>query len=168
MIFKVFLASQLFLFGSYLNINFNTHNVYDLNGTEEIPASVKDEDEEDKFMNIDEYNQYWGNSFLINSSSEFEDSIQSMTLSSVQYKTAYFLDSNGNAIEYITLKYQTEVQGGRPQFVYDTCYLSTPTSYNNWPCTYSSVSFTGDQIKVYATFTFGALEEYGTATFKPY
>ena len=27
----------------------------------------------------------------------------------------------------ITLQYQTDIQGGRPQFLYDTCYLSHPS-----------------------------------------
>lgn len=148
------------------------------NLTAPVPSVLQNEDnsaevteiyEEDpsNMYSLDEYSELWANGTPeVDQSIITENSVNPLTLSPVKTKTAQFIDGNGNAIGSITLQYQTEIQGGRPQFVYDRCYLGKPVAYNGWPCTYSNLSFSGDIIKVYATFTFGEFEKYGTATFR--
>lgn len=63
---------------------------------------------------------------------------------------------------------KTQIIGGRPQFVYDTCYIGRPTAYNGWFLTESHATFSGDTIQVFATFEFSYFIESGVATFRPY
>ena len=121
-----------------------------------------------EMLSLAEYNEFWGNgeTNLIHLP-DSGASLSLMALSPIKYQTGYFIDSEGDSIGYIILQYQTDILGGRPQFIYDTCYLSHPTAYNGWAVTSSSVSFSGDCIRVYADFIFGAFEEYGAATFYP-
>ena len=57
----------------------------------------------------------------------------------------------------ITLQYQTDLQGGRPQFLYDTYYLSYPNVTTYWQLETSNVEFSRDRIGVYFSFIYGSL-----------
>ncbi|WP_323088192.1 hypothetical protein [Allobaculum sp. JKK-2023] len=138
---------------------------------EEVPQTdLSQTDLTDEFIPLDDYNKkYAGDDYalVMDSNSLIDEEYDILSLSPVQTKTAQFLDSSGSAIGYVTLQYQTQVIGGRPQFAYDTCLLSTPVAYNGWQCTSSYASYSGDMIKVYGTFVFGAFQEQGVATFRP-
>ena len=81
--------------------------------------------------------------------------------------TSYIYDASGNQLGTVALDAETAIIGGRPQFVYDKCYLGHPSAYNGWPCVDSSLSFSGDRIVVYATFSNGYFQQSGSAVFYP-
>lgn len=73
----------------------------------------------------------------------------------------------GLKVGTITLQYQTEIQGGRPQFLYDKCYLK-PNVTTYWSIDESHSEFSGDRIAVYFTFTYwGQFYETAVVYFYP-
>lgn len=77
------------------------------------------------------------------------------------------LHINGTSVGTIKLNYKTAIQGGRPQFLYDTCYLSHPNLTTYWSLEYSNVEFSGDRIGVYFSFIYGAFQDYAWVYFYP-
>lgn len=67
----------------------------------------------------------------------------------------------------ISLQYQTDIQGGRPQFLYDTCYLSHPSITTYWKLETSNVEFSGDRIGVYFSFIYGSFQDHAWVYFYP-
>lgn len=91
-------------------------------------------------------------------------------------KIHYFSKSAGTSIILanqrvqvgtITLQYQTDIQGGRPQFLYDTCYLSHPSITTYWKLETSNVEFSGDRIGVYFSFIYGSFQDHAWVYFYP-
>lgn len=76
-------------------------------------------------------------------------------------------NESGSKVGTITLQYQTEIQGGRPQFLYDKCYLK-PNVTTYWSIDESHSEFSGDRIAVYFTFTYwGQFYETAVVYFYP-
>lgn len=150
-----------------------------LSGAQFIPAAyeetpevedIPDCDESNEvFYSLDEYNEFFGHSSNESGYGSLSDltEVNPLALSPVTTKTAVIIDNEGDGIGTVTLQYQTQIVGGRPQFVYSTCYLGHPVSYNGWTCVDSNATFSGDVIKVYATFALGPFDESGVATFRP-
>lgn len=75
-------------------------------------------------------------------------------ISSVKKQTKDIITiESGSKVGTRDLQYQTDTQGGRPQFLYDKCYLE-PHLITYWRIVESHVEFSGDRIAVYFTFSF--------------
>lgn len=171
----VFLLSIL----SFLTINFCTpvyaeeafkksETVLDISKTNDHYSDENCIDEE--FLPLHEFNaKYADEEFkgITDSYATSTDEYSLFSLSPVKTQTAQIIGNDG-AIGTVTLQYQTQIIGGRPQFVYDTCYIGRPTAYNGWLLTESHATFSGDTIQVFATFEFSYFIESGVATFRPY
>lgn len=89
------------------------------------------------------------------------------SLSAQKTKTANIM-LEGRKIGQQTIQYKTVVQGGRPQFAYDTVKLSKVGNLDTYyTLTSSRVSFSGDVITVYFDLAYGDFFAQATATFRP-
>ena len=135
----------------------------------DIQVTFSDEDLNEMYS-LDEFAQI----FSINGDSTIEEnfaaehSVSIAPYSTNSIKIAQFYGNAGVAVGACQLTYQTAIVGGRPQFVYDTCYLGNFTHYGNWSLVESHFNFTGDKITVYATFTNGWAVDNAIAVFYPY
>ena len=109
-----------------------------------------------EFYSLDDYaNRFASSQEEQGYSSSFESPVAPLSLQAL-LQTQYLYDTaSGEAVGWIQLQYQTSVVGGRPQFLYDTCYLSTPYLYASsiYHVTNSYFTFTGDCITVYVSYT---------------
>lgn len=74
----------------------------------------------------------------------------------------------GIRVGRITLKYKTWIQGGRPQFLYDSFYLSNPVLEDGWTLMDANVTFSGDKITVYIACFSGSDHDKSWVYFDPY
>lgn len=147
-----------------------------LDGTLSIPSYNKTYSvtpPNNEMISLDEYNAEYANGksplrttnllTLENASEEILN-----TLSAVKSQTKpIILANNGTQVGTIKLSYQTAIQGGRPQFVYDTCTIGHPNLTTYWSLEYSYVDFSGDRIGVYFSFIYGAFQDHAWVYFYP-
>lgn len=157
-------------------------NKYGENDAEDDPGELLSLDEynsmygnEEEFLSLDEYNSVYGNEeeFLTldqyNSTYSNEEEILNIpqnpysssawTISPVKQQTKPIIAEGGAQVGTITLQYQTDIQGGRPQFLYDKCYLSYPNLI--------TYHFSGDCISVYFSFVNGEMKDHAWVYFYP-
>lgn len=125
-------------------------------------------------LSIDEYNGLYSDS--ITNLDVAEDimhikdapAIMLNTLSDWKTQTKnVVLKNDGSTIGTVTLRYKTWIQGGRPQFAYDTCTISQPVFNTYWSLVDSHVDFSGDVIAVNYNFVFGPLDDTAWVYFYP-
>ncbi|MDD6221908.1 MAG: hypothetical protein PUB14_03650 [Lachnospiraceae bacterium] len=126
------------------------------------------------FLSLDEYRERYSKNVDIKQELKPSLTLQDMSaeilliLSSVKTQTKHIiLVLNGTDVGTITLQYQTIIQGGRPQFAYDTCYLSHPKLTTYWSLKSSNMDFSGDKIGVYFSFVYGIFQDHAWVYFKP-
>ena len=73
------------------------------------------EEDPDDFLSLDEYNSTYGNK-------EMSNGPQQLNSSSSWASSPVITELGKCQVGTITLQYQTDIQGGRPQFLYDRCY----------------------------------------------
>lgn len=127
---------------------------------------------DDNFLSLQEYNTKYSNG-----ETPIKEGISPLTtqnvpnifdISPVKRQTKpIILKTEGTKVGTITLQYQTDIQGGRPQFLYDTCYLSHPNLNTYWTLESSDVEFTGDRIGVYFSFFYGVFQDHAWVYFYP-
>lgn len=159
------------------------NNKYGANDAEDDPGELLTLDEynsmygnEEEFLTLDEYNSMYGNEeeFLTldqyNSTYSNEEEIlnnpqnlyssSAWTISPVKQQTKPIIVERGALqVGTITLQYQTDIQGGRPQFLYDKCHLSYPNLI--------TYHFSGDCISVYFSFVNGEMKDHAWVYFYP-
>lgn len=92
-------------------------------------------------------------------------------LSEVKTETqSVYLTNAGDYLGTVTISYQTMIQGGRPQFAYDTVYLGYDVSHgpSYYAISYPIIDYSGDKITVTFTAQFGILYDEAVAVFTPY
>lgn len=139
------------------------------------------------FLSLDEFNEKYANEDFL-SLEEFNKKYSSgespvndgaqvpmlrdhpfMAASAQQVKTEpIILYYRGIRVGRITLKYKTWIQGGRPQFVYDSCYLGNPIPEGGWILTDANVTYAGDKITVYIECFSGSDHDTSWVYFTPY
>lgn len=125
------------------------------------------EEDTDDFLSLDEYNSTYGNKDMSNDLQQFNSS-SSWAISPVRQQTKPIITEWGKCqVGTITLQYQTDIQGGRSQFLYDRCYLSHPYLTTYWTLEYSTVNFSGDCISVYFSFIYGVMQGHAWVYFYP-
>lgn len=83
-----------------------------------------------------------------------------------QTKNAYF--GNHEYVGAVTLYYKTQVLEGRPQFVYEECYIGVNWGNPNEAITNAQVtSYSGDYIVFQITGQLGPITETAVVTFTP-
>ena len=137
-------------------------------------AQTEKEVKEKQRQILDEYRERYSKNVDIKQELKPSLTLQDMsaeillTLSSVKTQTKHIiLVLNGTDVGTITLQYQTIIQGGRPQFAYDTCYLSHPKLTTYWSLKSSNMDFSGDKIGVYFSFVYGIFQDHAWVYFKP-
>lgn len=159
------------------------NNKYGANDAEDDPGELLTLDDynsmygnEEEFLTLDEYNSMYGNEeeFLTldqyNSTYSNEEEIlnnpqnlyssSAWTISPVKQQTKPIIVEWGACqVGTITLQYQTDIQGGRPQFLYDKCHLSYPNLI--------TYHFSGDCISVYFSFVNGETKDHAWVYFYP-
>ena len=122
-------------------------------------------------LSLDDYNQTYSNgtdSEQYSENATNPSSELSRSLSAVKTQTeSIYLHTNNANVGSITLQYQTDIVSGRPQFQYDTCFLSTPNITTYWKMDNSYVEFSGDLIRVYFHFSYGDFSDYAWVSFYP-
>lgn len=120
-------------------------------------------------LSINQYNQFYNGTHLSGNIIDiFPFADGPLSEVKTQNKEIYSaIVDDGTVMGEITLQYQTQIVGGRPQFAYDTCYLSHPKLYTYWKLDESGVIFTGDKITVYFYFSFYTFSDYCEVVFKP-
>ena len=118
------------------------------------------EEDPDDFLSLDEYNTTYGNK-------EMSNDPQQLNSSSSWASSPVITELGKCQVGTITLQYQTDIQGGRPQFLYDRFYLSHPYLTTYWTLEYSTVNFSGDCISVYFSFIYGAMQDHAWVYFYP-
>lgn len=124
----------------------------------------------DGFLSLQEYNNKYshGESPIIGNEVPNSQNVAPFRISPVKEQTKDIItNESGSKVGTITLQYQTEIQGGRPQFLYDKCYLK-PNVTTYWSIDESHSEFSGDRIAVYFTFTYwGQFYEMAVVYFYP-
>lgn len=83
---------------------------------------------EEEFLTLDQYNSTYSNEEEILNNPQNLYSSSAWTISPVKQQTKPIIVEWGACqVGTITLQYQTDIQGGRPQFLYDKCHFVTPT-----------------------------------------
>lgn len=125
----------------------------------------------DIFLSLQEYNNEYSEGetpLKTDSPLTLQNVPDICAISAVQKQTKPIILNNQNVqVGTITLQYQTDIQGGRPQFLYDTCYLSHPSITTYWQLETSNVEFSGDKISVYFSFIYGPLQDHAWVYFYP-
>lgn len=130
--------------------------------------SKEAEDNSEEFLSLSEYNSTYSNGEVNPDTPENYHSSSNWAISSVKQQTKPIVVERGACqVGTITLQYQTDVQGGRPQFLYDRCYLSHPNLTTYWNLEYSTVNFSGDCISVYFSFVYGVMQDHAWVYFYP-
>lgn len=125
---------------------------------------------EEEFLSLQEYNDQYshGESPLAGNAPLPLQESSPTRISPVKTKVANIVGNESGAIMgTVTLQYQTEIQGGRPQFVYDRRYLGNIQLNTYWNLDSSHVEFSGDRITVFFDFSYGAFTESAVAYFYP-
>lgn len=118
----------------------------------------------EEFLSLHEYNATYNNNREFLSLDEYNSTYShSKTVSSTKQQSKPIMIDNGlSQAGTLTLQYQTDILGGRPQFLYDRCY---PELQPYLTLEYSSVHFSGDRITVYFTFSDGDVMEHALISF---
>ena len=123
---------------------------------------------EEEFLTLHQYNSTYSNEEEILNNPQNLYSSSAWTISPVKQQTKPIIVKRGACqVGTITLQYQTDIQGGRPQFLYDRFYLSHPYLTTYWTLEYSTVNFSGDCISVYFSFIYGAMQDHAWVYFYP-
>ena len=118
------------------------------------------EDDPGELLTLDEYNSMYGNEEEILNNPQNLYSSSAWTISPVKQQTKPIIVEWGALqVGTITLQYQTDIQGGRPQFLYDKCHLSYPNLI--------TYHFSGDCISVYFSFVNGEMKDHAWVYFYP-
>ena len=151
------------------------NNKYGANDAEDDPGELLTLDEynsmygnEEEFLTLDQYNSTYSNEEEILNIPQNLYSSSAWAISPVKQQTKPIIVEWGACqVGTITLQYQTDIQGGRPQFLYDKCYLSHPNLTTYWILDYSTVNFSGDCISVYFSFVYGVMQDHAWVYFYP-
>ena len=123
------------------------------------------------FLSLQEYNTEYSNGenpLKIDSPLTTQNAPDICAISPIRKQTKSIILANQRVqVGTITLQYQTDIQGGRPQFLYDTCYLSHPSITTYWKLETSNVEFSGDRIGVYFSFIYGSFQDHAWVYFYP-
>ena len=115
---------------------------------------------EEEFLTLDQYNSTYSNEEEILNNPQNLYSSSAWTISPVKQQTKPIIVEWGACqVGTITLQYQTDIQGGRPQFLYDKCHLSYPNLI--------TYHFSGDCISVYFSFVNGEMKDHAWVYFYP-
>ena len=115
---------------------------------------------EEEFLTLDQYNSTYSNEEEILNIPQNPYSSSAWTISPVKQQTKPIIVEWGACqVGTITLQYQTDIQGGRPQFLYDKCHLSYPNLI--------TYHFSGDCISVYFSFVNGEMKDHAWIYFYP-
>ena len=115
---------------------------------------------EEEFLTLDQYNSTYSNEEEILNNPQNLYSSSAWTISPVKQQTKPIIVEWGTCqVGTITLQYQTDIQGGRPQFLYDKCHLSYPNLI--------TYHFSGDCISVYFSFVNGEMKDHAWVYFYP-
>lgn len=150
----------------------STSNAFAMETTDDTNSSITGG--KNDVLSIDEYNLLFSGDILkVNATEDIihlNDAPATMlnTLSDWQTQTKnVVLKNDGSTIGSVTLRYKTWIQGGRPQFVYDTCTISQPVFNTYWTLVDSNVSYSGDVISVNYNFVFGPITDTAWVYFYP-
>ena len=123
------------------------------------------------FLSLQEYNAEYSNGenpLEIDSPLTTQNDPDICAISPIRKQTKSIILANQNVkVGTVTLQYQTDIKGGRPQFLYDTCYLGHPNITTYWKLETSNVKFSGDRISVYFSFTYGSFQDHAWVYFYP-
>ena len=123
------------------------------------------------FLSLQEYNNEYSNGenpLEIDSPLTTQNDPDICAISPIRKQTKSIILANQNVkVGTVTLQYQTDIKGGRPQFLYDTCYLGHPNITTYWKLETSNVKFSGDRISVYFSFTYGSFQDHAWVYFYP-
>ena len=123
------------------------------------------------FLSLQEYNNEYSNGenpLEIDSPLTTQNAPDICAISPIRKQTKSIILANQRVkVGTVTLQYQTDIQGGRPKFLYDTCYLSHPNITTYWKLETSKVEFSGDRIGVYFSFIYGSLQDHAWVYFYP-
>lgn len=126
---------------------------------------------DNNFLSLQEYNTEYSNGenpLKIDSPLTTQNAPDIFAISPIRKQTKSIILANQRVqVGTITLQYQTDIQGGRPQFLYDTCYLSHPNITTYWKLETSNVEFSGDRIGVYFSFIYSSLQDHAWVYFYP-
>ena len=120
-------------------------------------------------VNLLDYNEEYSKNkgqILQNKVYDLQSTVRSLSTVKRQAKSI-ITEGDNTKVGTITLEYQTQIVGGRPQFAYSSCSLSHPNLDTYWALEESTVSFSGDCIKVYFSFVFGPFQDYAWVYFYP-
>ena len=123
------------------------------------------------FLSLQEYNNEYSNGenpLEIDSPLTTQNDPDICAISPIRKQTKSIILANQKVkVGTVTLQYQTDIKGGRPQFLYDTCYLGHPNITTYWKLETSNVKFSGDRISVYLSFTYGSFQDHAWVYFYP-
>ena len=123
------------------------------------------------FLSLQEYNAEYSNGenpLEIDSPLTTQNDTDICAISPIRKQTKSIILANQQVkVGTVTLQYQTDIKGGRPQFLYDTCYLGHPNITTYWKLETSNVKFSGDRISVYFSFTYGSFQDHAWVYFYP-
>ena len=123
------------------------------------------------FLSLQEYNAEYSNGenpLEIDSPLTTQNDPDICAISPIRKQTKSIILANQQVkVGTVTLQYQTDIKGGRPQFLYDTCYLGHPNITTYWKLETSNVKFSGDRISVYFSFTYGSFQDHAWVYFYP-
>ena len=123
------------------------------------------------FLSLQEYNAEYSNGenpLEIDSPLTTQNDPDICAISPIRKQTKSIILANQKVkVGTVTLQYQTDIKGGRPQFLYDTCYLGHPNITTYWKLETSNVKFSGDRISVYLSFTYGSFQDHAWVYFYP-
>ena len=123
------------------------------------------------FLSLQEYNAEYSNGenpLEIDSPLTTQNDPDICAISPIRKQTKSIILANQQVkVGTVTLQYQTDIKGGRPQFLYDTCYLGHPNITTYWKLETSNVKFSGDRISVYLSFTYGSFQDHAWVYFYP-
>ena len=115
---------------------------------------------EEEFLTLDQYNSTYSNEEEVLNNPQNLYSSSAWTISPVKQQTKPIIVERGALqVGTITLQYQTDIHGGRPQFLYDKCHLSYPNLI--------TYHFSGDCISVYFSFVNGEMKDHAWVYFYP-
>lgn len=126
---------------------------------------------DNNFLSLQEYNNEYSNGenpLEIDSPLTTQNDPDICAISPIRKQTKSIILANQKVkVGTVTLQYQTDIKGGRPQFLYDTCYLGHPNITTYWKLETSNVKFSGDRISVYLSFTYGSFQDHAWVYFYP-
>lgn len=165
------LSTLLLLSASVITVYAQGANSKDNLSIPSYNKAYSENSKENTFLSLQEYNTEYSNGenpLKITSPLTTQNISDIYAISPVQTQTKPIILANQNVeVGTITLQYQTDIQGGRPQFLYDTCYLSHPNITTYWSLETSHVEFSGDRIGVYFSFIYGPLQDHAWVYFYP-